>query len=243
MNVLEAEKLSFSYNDVPVFKDISFAVKEGNFTALIGANGAGKSTLLRVILGELEPSSGRISIFGQDLGKFHDWKKVAYVPQEGLTRKIDFPASVYEVVASGLYNLTGFGHFPSKKQKEMVYTALKDVGLSDYSKRMLSEISGGQRQRVLLARAILSEPKLMLLDEPLTGMDDESSRSFYDLLVKLNRERNLSILMISHDLERIGNYVSDVFCLEYGSIVHLSSKELLIEQEHRHTHIHVTEEA
>ena len=243
MNVLEVEKLSFSYYDVPVFRDLSFAVKEGTFTALIGANGTGKSTLLKLILGELEPSSGSVRIFGSDIKDFHDWKKIAYVPQEGLTKKSDFPASVYEVVSSSLYSLTGFGHFPTKKQKESVSLALEKVGLKGFERRMLSELSGGQRQRVLLARAIVSNPSLMMLDEPITGMDAESSKNFYELLKSLNKEKGISIFMISHDLERIGQYISGAFCLEYGSIVPLTPKELMEEQVHRHTHVHISEEA
>lgn len=243
MSALSAERISFSYYDVPVFRDVSFNVEKGSFTALIGSNGTGKSTLVKLLLGELEPQSGCVRIFGEDVKHFHSWPRVGYVPQEGLTKKSDFPASVYEIVAASLYAKCGMFHYPTKEQKAKVYEALDVVGMKSFSKRLLSELSGGQRQRVLIARALVSEPELMILDEPITGMDAESTDNFYRLISSLNKDGRLTIFMVTHDLDRISRYVSDIYCLEYGSMVHLSPEELEAEQGHRHTHTHISEEA
>lgn len=236
MNAIEVEKLSFSYRDVPVLQNVSFSVPEGAFSALIGSNGTGKSTLVKLLLGELEPAAGRISLFGEDISVFRRWPEIGYVSQEGLTRKADFPASVYEIVAASLYSRTGLFHFPSKADKERVLQALDEVGMKDYSRRLIGELSGGQRQRVLIARALCAEPEMMILDEPITGMDAESAASFYELLKNLNCRKKLTVFMVTHDLDRISAYADSIFCLEYGSLVELTPEELRHEQEHRHEH-------
>lgn len=236
MKAIDVRDVSFSYRDVPVLQDISFSVDEGSFTALIGSNGTGKSTLVKLLLDELEPAAGEIRIFGESIKHFRSWSQVGYVSQEGLTRKADFPASVYEIVAASLYSRTGLFRFPSKKDREDVYRALEEVGMKEYSRRLIGELSGGQRQRVLIARALCSEPRMMILDEPITGMDRESAVAFYELLKELNKRRGLTVFMVTHDLDRIAEYASSIFCLEYGSLVSLTPEELKSEQEHRHEH-------
>lgn len=236
MAAIDVEGLSFSYRDVPVLQNVSFSVSEGSFSALIGSNGTGKSTLVKLLLGELEPTAGRISLFGEDISVFRKWPEIGYVSQEGLTRKADFPANVYEIVAASLYSRTGLFHFPTKKDRDRVYAALEEVGMKEYSRRLIGELSGGQRQRVLIARALCAEPKMMILDEPITGMDAASAVSFYELLRELNRKRGLTVFMVTHDLDRISAYADSIFCLEYGSLVPLTPEELRHEQEHRHEH-------
>ena len=236
INAIEVNSLSFSYADVPVLQHVSFSVPKGSFTALIGSNGTGKSTLVKLLLGELEATDGSIKLFGKDIKEFKEWKKIGYVSQEGLTRKADFPASVYEIVKASLYTQTGLFHFPTKKEKQSVYTYLDEVGMKDYSRRLIGELSGGQRQRVLIARALCGKPDMMILDEPITGMDSESATAFYSLLKELNKRRGLTVFMVTHDLDRISEYASSIFCLEYGSLVKLTPEELKKEQEHRHEH-------
>lgn len=233
---IEVKELSFSYGQTAVFSNLDFSVVKGSFTALIGANGSGKSTLMKLLLDEIKAKEGSIKLFGEDIRVFDGWKRIGYVSQEGLSRKVDFPASVLEVVVSSLYSEAGLFRLPGKKEKEAALKALEAVGLREYSRRLISELSGGQRQRVLIARALVAKPMLLILDEPSTGMDADSLSSFYELLYNLNKDEGLTILMVSHDLDRISSYVSDIYCLDYGSVVHLTPEEL--KKERSHTHVH-----
>ena len=234
--VVETAGLSFSYGEVSVLSDITFGLDEGGFAALIGSNGAGKSTLLKLLLGELSPTSGTVRLLGQEAASFKAWPKLGYVPQEGLAKHTDFPASVAEIVGANLFPEIGLFRFPRRKHRERVRQVLELVGMGGYEKRLIGALSGGQRQRVLLARALISMPEVMLLDEPTTGMDQESADGFYRLLSELNRTNGLSILMVSHDVERVCGYVSTLFCLERGTLVELTPQQLREETAHRHRH-------
>ena len=226
MNVLEAKDLSFAYGNTPVLDAASFTMCEGGFAALVGVNGAGKSTLLRLLLGELKPTGGQIALMGQDIGSFKSWQRIGYVPQDGLTRKASFPASVNEVVLANLYSRIGLFRFPRREHREDVYRTLELVGMQNYGRRMLGELSGGQRQRVQLAQALVSRPALLLLDEPTAGLDAQSTADFYKLLKKLNRERGLSILIVSHDLQEMPRLTDTIYCLSHQKITRLAAKEV-----------------
>lgn len=226
MNVLEAKDLSFAYGNTPVLDAASFTMCEGGFAALVGVNGAGKSTLLRLLLGELKPTGGHIALMGQDIGSFKSWQRIGYVPQDGLTRKASFPASVNEVVLANLYSRIGLFRFPRREHREDVRRTLELVGMQDYGCRMLGELSGGQRQRVQLAQALVSRPALLLLDEPTAGLDAQSTADFYTLLKNLNRERGLSILIVSHDLQEMPRLTDTIYCLSHQKITHLDAKEM-----------------
>jgi len=236
---IRVEKLSFSYGKTTVFRNLDFSVDKESFTALIGSNGSGKSTLMKLLLGEIRAEEGTIEIFSTPVKEYKEWNKIGYVPQEGLTQKVDFPSNVLEIVISALYSQLGVFRFPGKREREKALKALSSVELEGFEHRLLSELSGGQRQRVLIARALVAEPKLLILDEPCTGMDEESLKSFYSLLKKLNESEGLTILMVSHDLDRISAYVSDIYCLEHGSVVYLTPSQL--EGERKHTHVHPKE--
>ena len=226
MNVLEAKDLSFAYGNTQVLDAASFTMCEGGFAALVGVNGAGKSTLLRLLLGELKPTGGHIALMGQDIASFKSWQRIGYVPQDGLTRKASFPASVNEVVLANLYSRIGLFHFPRREHREDVRRTLELVGMQDYGRRMLGELSGGQRQRVQLAQALVSRPALLLLDEPTAGLDAQSSEEFYALLKKLNREQGLSVLLVSHDLQEIPKLTDTIFRLSHHKITCQTAKEM-----------------
>lgn len=226
MNVLEAKDLSFAYGNTPVLDATGFTMCEGGFAALVGVNGAGKSTLLRLLLGELKPTGGHIALMGQDIGSFKSWQRIGYVPQDGLTRKASFPASVNEVVLANLYSCIGLFRFPRREHREDVRRTLELVGMQDYGRRMLGELSGGQRQRVQLAQALVSRPALLLLDEPTAGLDAQSTADFYKLLKQLNRERGLSILIVSHDLQEMPRLTDTIYCLSHQKITRLAAKEV-----------------
>ncbi len=230
MLILETKDLSFSYGEVPVLTQISFRLHQGSFAALIGANGAGKSTLIKLLLGELPPTSGTIRVLGRDAGSFRGWRKIGYVPQEGLARHADFPASVREIVQANLCAEIGLCRFPGQKHREQVQRALELVGMEEYGRRLIGALSGGQRQRVLLARALVSMPDVLILDEPTSGMDQESAEDFYRLLSRLNGNRGLTILMVSHDVERICGYASQVYCLEHRKMTVLTPEQVLREE-------------
>ena len=148
MMALEADRLSFSYGEVPVLSCASFGLPQGGFAALIGPNGAGKSTLLKLLLGELSPSSGAVRLLGQDTARFRNWRRLGYVPQDGLARHTDFPASVEEVVLANLSGEIGLLRFPRQEHRERVRQALELVGMAGYGRRLIGALSGGQRHRI-----------------------------------------------------------------------------------------------
>lgn len=235
-HILEVSHLSFSYGSQPILSDVSFSLNRGDFAAIIGVNGAGKSTLMKLLLGELSPQRGEIRLFGQPLEHFRDWPSIGYVPQNGAAASENFPATAEEIVRANLYSQTGFLHITGKKQREQAKRALESVQMLPYAKRMLSELSGGQQQRILLARVLAANPRMMLLDEPTTGVDAQTVQSLYALLGRLNRETGLTIVMITHDISGAMDTVGRVLCLEEGSLVELNHAQLLDEMKHRHKH-------
>ena len=216
--MLEVKQLSKSFEGNYVLKNVSLSIEAGEIYGLIGANGSGKSTFLRLILGELKCFSGSIHLFGQSVSKFHTWHKIGYVPQIGLAKQMDFPATVKEVVQANLYSSLGLFRFPGKKETTKVEKTLSLLHMEDFSSRLIGELSGGQRQKVLLARALVSNPSLLILDEPTTGIDAESVQSFYQLLSHLHQETGLTILLISHDTEYVSNIANQIYLLENGTI-------------------------
>ncbi|MDP4108925.1 MAG: metal ABC transporter ATP-binding protein [Bacillota bacterium] len=234
--VIKAQDISFSYGGEPILYNIGFSVNKGDFIAVTGANGSGKSTLMKLMLGEIQLQRGNIWLFGTEIRNFKHWPKIGYVPQNGTARAGGFPATALEIVRLNLYSNCGLMRFPTKALYKNADEALKLVGMQDYSKRLIGDMSGGQQQRVMIARVLAGEPELMLLDEPTTGIDAESAQSLYMLLSKLNRERKLTIIMITHDIARAADYVNRTLCLEEGSIVELMREQILTEQYHRHKH-------
>lgn len=235
-NIIKVENVTFSYFDYPILKDISFEIREGDFVAITGANGTGKSTLLKLLLGELSPNSGTLSLFEQDIHYFKDFHKIGVVPQNGLYSKADFPATVREIVTLNLYSQIGMFRFPTKIHKKKVMDTLRLVGMDAYSKRMIGTLSGGQLQKVLLARVLVSDPKLMILDEPTNGVDAKSVVALYELLRELNEKKGLTIIMVTHDISGIRSYAKRMFCLEEGTVVELEHTQIDYELSHKHKH-------
>ena len=220
MDAMTVRGLSFSYGSVRVLHEINIAIPQGRFAVLLGRNGAGKSTLLKLALGELFPDSaqGRIEILGQDVRQFHNWREVSYVPQGGMASYYRFPVSVNEIVQANLYSQIGRFRFAGKKEKEKVRQALAQIGMEEYGKELIGRLSGGQRQKVLLARALVNRPRLLILDEPTSGMDEKSTADFYQLLRKINREEQAAVLMVTHDRKGIRPDADDLWLLEDGRV-------------------------
>ena len=209
------------YNGIPILEGVDLVVKEHDFLGIIGPNGGGKSTLLKVILGLLKPSRGIVRVLGSSPQKSR--KFVGYVPQY---RHIDlnFPISVFELVLMGRLGSLALLKSYSEDDKKRALDALKNVEMLDYKDSQIGELSGGQLQRVFIARALASDPKLLLLDEPATGVDIVRQEEFYELLEKLKTK--MAIVMVSHDISAVSVHVDKIACLNRKLYYH-SSKELL----------------
>ena len=194
MNIIICENLSVAFSKVPVLKDLSFTIDEGDYLCIVGENGSGKSTLIKCLLGLIAPDTGHIvtekSLFNH----------IGYLPQQTTIQK-DFPATVFEVVLSGFLNDLKGRLFYSKAHKEKAKEILSLFGILDIKNKSYRTLSGGQQQRVLLARAMCSTKRLLLLDEPECGLDPLAVRDLYSILRKLNREHGITIIMVSHSLE------------------------------------------
>lgn len=230
--VISVQNLSFRYGDEPLLDNVAFTVMPGDFIAVIGSNGAGKSTLLKLLLGELPPS-GNILLFGRDVSDFKDWPKIGFVPQAN--PNAGFPTTAEEVVCASLYSRIGPFRPPAGKHREKARGALALVGMDGYAKRMISELSGGQLQRVMIARALAADCEMMLLDEPVSGIDSEAAAKLYELLKTLNLN-GMTILMVTHDMPRVSEYAGRALCLEGGTIVELDRNQLKFELSHKHKH-------
>lgn len=205
--LIKCEKVSFSYENVGVIKDLSFSVCNGEYLCIVGENGSGKSTLTRGLLGLKSPASGKI-IKGDGLKS----NEIGYLPQRTPAQK-DFPASVFEVVLSGRLNSRRFRPFYSKEDKQIAHDNIKKLGLEELIKRSYRDLSGGQQQRVLLARALCAGSKLLLLDEPVTGLDPIVTEEMYRLIQELNSKEQITIIMVSHDIFSAVKYADHILHL------------------------------
>ena len=203
MAILTANELAVGYEKQPVLKNINFQIEEGDYFCIVGENGSGKTTLMKTILGLLPPVEGSIEV-GQGLMK----NQIGYLPQQSDVQR-DFPATVYEIVLSGCQNsLKGF--FYSKTQKKMAIENIERMGISRLKNKCYRQLSGGQQQRVLLARALCATTKVLLLDEPVAGLDPNVTKEMYELIGQLNSQ-GLTVIMISHDLENVKKYATAIF--------------------------------
>ena len=203
MAILTAKNLAVGYEKQPVLKNINFKIESGDYFCIVGENGSGKTTLMKTILGLLPPVEGSIEV-GQGLMK----NQIGYLPQQSDVQR-DFPATVYEIVLSGCQNsLKGF--FYSKAQKKMALENIEKMGISHLKNKCYRQLSGGQQQRDLLARALCATTKVLLLDEPVAGLDPNVTKEMYELIGQLNSQ-GLTVIMISHDLENVKKYATAIF--------------------------------
>ncbi len=210
---IELQNVSFQYDQTIVLKNISLQVRQGDFLAVLGPNGSGKSTLLKIILGILKPTIGSIHLFGEKSKDFKKREWIGYVSQKSNAFNTGFPATVFEVVESGLVKKTGlFKRYP-KDAKQLVEEALQSVDMLDFMDQSIGELSGGQQQRVFIARALVAKPKCLILDEPTVGIDHQHVQSFYNMLAQLNREKNLTLILVTHDVDTVSDRISHVACL------------------------------
>jgi len=210
---LDARGVWFGYDRTPVLEDVSIRVTAGEFVALVGPNGSGKSTLLRILLGVLRPERGQARIFGTDAASFEQRWRVGYVPQRP-TLASEVPATVEEIVTSGRLTRRGWWRPLTSADRVAVSHAIDSVGLGEMASKPVTTLSGGQQQRAFIARAFASEPELLVLDEPVAGVDAESQRRFSDSLAHLIREHHAAVLLVSHELSAVAGIVDRVIVLK-----------------------------
>lgn len=228
--ILKIENLYFEYPDTTVLRDVSFTLHKGDFLGIIGANGAGKSTLIKIILKLLPYSRGQITLFGSDLSKFRDSHKIGYVSQKANSFNSDFPATVKEVVMANLYSKKGLFRRYTKADNEKLHEVLNKVGMDGYENKLIGKLSGGQQQRIFIARALISDPELLLMDEPTVGVDAKSAKRIMEIITELNKQ-GITIIMTNHDtpeLMRVSGKLL-IFC-EHGNGEFVSRNNLTIEQ-------------
>lgn len=222
--VAELEHVCFSYGAERVLDEVSLRVERGDVLGLIGPNGSGKTTLLRILLGLFRPSCGHVRLFGTEVAAFRRWERVGYVPQKAAFNA-RLPAAVSEVVISGRSGRAGVGRRFAAADREAARRALDLVGLTSLHDKRISELSSGQQQRVLIARALVSGPELLLLDEPTFGVDVDAQEQFYSLLHRLNREEGVTLILVSHDIGFVTREVSRLACLNRTLVFHGSPEE------------------
>ena len=217
MAQLTCQNLCVGYDGTSVLQDLNFEVFAGDYLCIVGENGSGKSTLMKTILGLQPPISGRI-LTGDGLRK----NEIGYLPQQTVVQK-DFPASVREIVLSGCQGRCGSRPFYNKEEKQLAADAMEKMQIAQLAKQCYRELSGGQQQRVLLARALCATRKMLLLDEPVSGLDPKVTAEMYALIEKLNREDGITVIMISHDIAAAVKYASHI--LHIGDAVFFGTKE------------------
>ncbi|MDH3312515.1 MAG: metal ABC transporter ATP-binding protein [Nitrosopumilus sp.] len=239
LKIVEIENLTVQYPDVKALDDVSFEINQGDFLGIIGPNGAGKSTLFDSMLGLNTKYKGTIKFFGEDIRKSKNYlKEIGYVPQKPIFEK-NFPVTVTDVVRMGLRN---------ESDENKIDEILQQLWIHELRNRRIGELSGGQQQRVFIAKALIINPRILILDEPVTGIDQQSIDLFYSILRELNSKQKITIIWSSHDLDAVNQLANHVACLNRTLFFHgesekfFSNDELVKQyseasmQEHMHHH-------
>ena len=214
VEIVSVDRLFFQYNSSEVLSDISFNLYKGDYLGLVGPNGSGKTTLIKVLLGLHKPSKGSVRLFGRDPAAFEEWHRVGYLPQKIVSFNPHFPASAKEIVALGLLSRKKLSAGSGRPDCLTVEKAMDLMDITNLKNKLIGELSGGQLQRVLLAKAMMSMPELLILDEPTTALDPETRERFFALLRRLNEKEDLTIVIITHDVGTIGKYASKLLYLD-----------------------------
>jgi len=222
LKVVEINNLTVQYPDVKALDDVSFVINQGDFLGIIGPNGAGKSTLFDSMLGLNTKYEGTIKFFGEDIRKSKKYlKEIGYVPQKPIFEK-NFPVTVNDVVRMGLRN---------ESDKNKIDEILQQLWIHELSNRRIGELSGGQQQRVFIAKALVNNPKILILDEPITGIDQQSIELFYSILRELNSKQKITIIWSSHDLDAVNQLANHVACLNRTLFFHGESEKFFSDDE------------
>jgi len=214
--LIEVEAVTISRSGERVIEDASFKIQRGDFVGIVGPNGGGKTTLIKAILGLLPRDSGSVKLFGEPIEQFKAWKKIAYVSQDSTNFDQSFPLSVRELVGLGRIQRENLGHRISMEDWTRVDAILDFMGIKDISEKRIGQLSGGQKQRVFVAKAMVRDPQILFLDEPVTGVDPETQERFYMKLSNINSKRGVTIIDVSHDLSAVFCRMSKVICVNRG---------------------------
>jgi zinc transport system ATP-binding protein len=248
--IFDIKNLSFIVKGQRILSNISLEIFRSEYIAIIGPNGGGKTTLVRMLLGLEKPTSGEIKIYGKKLSDFKEWHKIGYVPQRASHVDSSFPATVLDIVKMGRTSQGGIFSSFNETDKKLVYDAMSKMDILDLQDKMIGTLSGGQRQRAMIARALASNPEILILDEPNTGVDVASQKNFYALLRKLNQEDKITIVFITHDIGVIADDIARLFTINEKAVICNDPKHLLSCQEmselygidahllHNHKHEH-----
>ncbi len=212
---LEVKNLTVRYGDIVAIKNVSFSLEKGKFYTIVGPNGGGKSTLVKTIVGIIDDYDGEITIFGKERDEYLKEKLIGYVPQMSGVRK--FPIRVIDVVLMGLFRERKFrykNHHYKKAEK-----ILEFLGMEGFESRLIHELSGGQRQRVMIARALVSDPEILIMDEPTVGLDRESQSKFYKLIRNL-KDSGVTVIVVTHDVGFVSEYSDSILCINKKLVVH-----------------------
>ena len=227
--IISVDNLSYYYDSFPSLDNISFAVEKGDFLGIIGPNGAGKTTLFQCILGIMNNFSGEISLFGSNVKQNKKFlQKIGYVPQKKSVEQ-DFPATVSEIVSLGVIG--------RDIKKESIESAIEFVELGAYRNKRIGELSEGQQQRVIIAKALVKQPELLILDEPTTGIDSAAQNKFYDLLTRLNKDKGITIVWSSHDMNAVEKLASKVACIDRKLFFHGESEDFFGNEERMKSYV------
>jgi zinc transport system ATP-binding protein len=211
--VLEVTDLEVYRSNSLAIENANFTINKGDYVGIVGPNGGGKTTLLLTLLNILPKSKGSIKLFGQNIESFSRWDKVAYVPQHAVNFDSQFPLSVKELVSLGRVNRSNLGRPLKHSDWEAVDEALEFMGMSDVADRRIGQLSGGQKQRVFVAKALVRNPEIILLDEPIVGVDAHTQEKFYKKLSDLNQKKGITVMLVTHDLTAVFCRMSKVMCV------------------------------
>jgi zinc transport system ATP-binding protein len=243
--ILELKDVTLNRDGEKIIENADFSIDQGDYVGIVGPNGGGKTTLLNAILNFLPISSGSISLFGKDIDNFSAWGKIAYISQHATSFESQFPLTVRELVSLGCIRKDNIGRRLKQEDWAAVDQSIDFMGLGDVANRRIGQLSGGQKQRVFVAKALARKPELILLDEPIVGVDSTAQEKFYKKLSDLNIERQTTIMIVTHDLASVFCRMSKVLCInkkvEVADITDGLDTELLLKRaygEHFHFVFH-----
>lgn len=221
MTHIELENVSFGYTAEKVISDVSLKVEEGSLVSISGENGSGKSTLLKLMLGELKADSGKVKILGKNIQSMNSFKEIGYLPQIQNFNSVSFPITARELVVLNSYEEFGFFKIPRAEHKEKAEKVMLEMGLKEYINTPFNELSGGFKQRAMIARAMLNSPKILVLDEPTSGVDQNSKISFLELVENMNKNKKITIVIVTHETALIEKYltIEKVYKMEEGRLI------------------------